>query len=492
MSKKIAENKKLVTLIALCAVVIVLAVLLIVAKNTGNDTDVPPENDTGDISVVHTPEKESEKVFPSLTAMQDISRFSLYKGTSLEYTLVYNTDLNEFLLEGYEHMLYNESLETAIATAFSLEITGTIDDPISFEEYSVSPESAKYTLELVDKFGKSYLVYIGAPLLSGEGYYARSAEADSVFYVSNTAALLFADDNSFLSGQLADPLEASKYHYTESFTLYKDMAPFVSIRFVPENEREAGDAYGYYQMTYPGEYGVEDFKYDAALKSLICPMADSVVTTELTEANFEKYGLSNPSFVVDYTLDGKTRTLYFGKRTNDGSMIYVMSDYGFIGLAVVAERFPFLDYELVDYINPYIFGLNINYVSSLAVSCDDATEKYILSGEGDNLAVRNETLGQITQTQNFRNFYRDLLMLGMKGYAQNTHTEDITPILSVVLETTGGKVYDYKFYHTAERECFYTVNSKGEFYTDIKDIQKIISDSHKLSSGETINPDVDY
>ena len=481
-----SKNKKI--LIAGLAVILLLCVGLLLANTLGTKKETPDDSSAVTPSV-STDSAKPVKVFEFLETEKDISKISFYKKDSLEYTINYNSAIDSHLLEGFEQMLYNDSFNKVLSTVASLEIKGEIEDPISQDEYNVSPATAEYTLMLFDKDGKQEILYIGSPLISGAGYYCKLSSDEKIFYVNNQVAKTFADNNSLLSTQLQDPLDSSKYHYTENFKLYKDLLPMVEIRYVPESERESGNAYGYYQMVYPGEYIPSDTNYDAALRALVCPMADSVVTTELTAENIEKYGFLQPSHEVEYTLDGKKHKLYFGNRTGDG-MIYVMSDYGFIGLAVIEDHFPFLNYELIDFINPYLFGMNINYVSRVTLSGQGFSERYSLSGQNEALSVTSEKSGQTIDTQNFRNYYRDLLMLEMRGYASKQEEQNWR--FTFTVETVGGKIYEYKFYHTAERECYYTVNGVGEFFVDISDIEKLLSDADKLSRGEKVDPEAEF
>ncbi len=81
-------------------------------------------------------------------------------------------------------------------------------------------------------------------------------------------------------------------------------------------------------------------------------------------------------------------------------------------------------------------------------------------------------------------------MLEMKGYASKVQEENWK--FTFTVETVGRKIYEYKFYHTSERECFYTVNGVGEFYVDISDVEKVISDAKKLANGETVDPEAEF
>ena len=110
-----------------------------------------------------------------------------------------------------------------------------------------------------------------------------------------------------------------------------------------------------------------------------------------------------------------------------------------------------------------------------------------MSGKDDELVVRNQKTGETVDTQNFRNFYRVLLLVNMEGYAESKPTDEW--LLTFTVESTEGKIYEFKFYRLSTRKCYYTVNGSGEFYVSIDDVEKVLSDAKKLADGITINAD---
>lgn len=468
------KNKKLLLCVGL-AVVIILAVAYFLLMGT---SPKPVETDT------KTP-TQKEYLIDGITE-ENLYSITLYKNGETQYVIFKDTVLSDFFIEGLEHFAYSSSFDTLISSVSTIRITEKIENPLPDIEYGISGDTSPYVLEFTSLDGKTEKVFVGVSSASDGEFYCKKDGSDKIVCVASTMKKYLVEKNSLLSKIITVPLDSAKYYYTENFTLYKDMLKFVSIDFVPQDQREKGTVLGAYKMTYPADYIPSDTDYDTVLKSLISPEADVIVTTEITPENLEKYGFNKPSYEIYYTLEGQKRSIIFGNRTDDG-LIYVLStDFGFIGLVGIEDHFPFIDWELINFINPALFSMNIDYISSIAVSGDGFSHKYTLSGKGEELVVKNND-GAIVDTYNFRQFYRVFLMARMEGYADTRKTDN--HILTYTVETTSGKVYEYKFYQTSTRKCYYTVGGSGEFYVSVDVVNKILSDAQKLASGEKINAD---
>lgn len=474
-------------IIAGAGLILVLAVIYGVVSFIGNS-----KNNEDDENKTNITETQVEKVF-SVNTKDSLYSILLSKGGETEYLIRRDATVNSLLIDGLEGHNYSLAFDSVISSVTGLSISEKIKDPLSDSEYGLSFEDNPYILTVTGTDGKSETVYIGSNLLTGKGYYCKKEGTDAVFAVGNAANNFLKDKYSLVSTLLEKELDRSKYHYTENLEVYKNNEMLVHITYVPESTQDKTDAYGYYTMLYPASgYSVSDVNYDSMLKMLISPHADTVITTDLSKENLIKYGfmtedgVAMPSCEINYTLSGEKRTLYFGKRTEDG-LVYIMSpSTNFIGIAGVESHFPFLNWELIDYVNPALFGMNINHLAKLTIQGHGITDTYTTEGEGKELIVKNH-LGAVVNTQNFRNFYRVLLMTQMEGYAESTDTDQW--MLSFKIEKRDGRVLDYKFYRISNLKCFYTINGKGEFYVSLDDVEKILSDAKKLASGEEINPD---
>lgn len=491
-------KKNIIIISSGLALAAVLAIIYFIFINfDGSDNEVDGNDSDNAVSEQNNSEndQDSEENFQifKVNGEDDVWSVEFFKDGAQQYRIYREAATDALLLEDYERFLYSDSLSRVISSAASLSAIEKIEDPLEDSEYGIAGENSPYVIKVTSSDGTLSVLYVGDPLISGSGYYCKVSGKEGIYAVGETVSRFFVDEISLLSTLLANPLDSSKYHYTEELAIYKDMLPFIRVEFVPEEERFAGDVYGYYKMTYPGEYTPSDINYDAVLKALISPTVDTIVTTDLSNENLIKYGFMDenlnpsPSYEIEYTLDGETRFIYFGKRTDDG-LIYVMSPaFGFIGLAGIETHFPFLDWDLVKFINPSLFGININYVARVSVSGHGFSDSYVLSGKDDELVVKNQKTGETVDTQNFRNFYRGLLLVNMEGYAESNPTDEW--LLTFTVESTEGNIYEFKFYRLSTRKCYYTVNGSGEFYVSIDDVEKILSDAEKLAQGITINAD---
>ncbi|MBE6622689.1 MAG: DUF4340 domain-containing protein [Ruminococcaceae bacterium] len=479
------KNNKIIIISGVLLIILLAAVYGIMSiAGKSSETD-----DKGETNITET---VVEKVFSQNTP-DKLNSILLSKDGKNEYFIRRDETIGNFLIDGLEKQSYSDSFDYLISSVMGLSVIEKIDDPLADSEYGLSFDSSPYILTVTFTDGKSETVYIGSQLLTGNGYYCKKESETSVFVIGNAANSFLKDKYSLVSPLLEKELDRSKYHYTENLEVYKNNEKLVHIALVPENLQDKTDAYGYYTMLYPSnEYSVSDVSYDNMLKMLISPQVNTVITTDLSDENLIKYGFMAedgsfmPSCEINYTLDGEKRILYFGKRTEDG-LVYIMSPRtSFIGIAGVESHFPFIDWELIDYVNPALFGMNINHLSKLTVQGYGITDTYTTEGEGKELVVKNH-LGAVINTQNFRNFYRVLLMTNMEGYAESKNTDDW--MLSFRIEKRDGRVTEYKFYRISNLKCFYTVNGKGEFYVSLDDVEKILSDAKKLAAGEEIDPD---
>ncbi len=479
-------KKNSVIITAGTIIIALLAAVYFIVSFVGNNNN---EENIPDNIPAETP---VEKVFAA-NSPEKLSEIRLSKNGETEYFIRKDAIVDDFLIDGLESYTYSTAFTNVISSVTGLSVTGEIEDPLADSEYGLSDADKPYILTVKGTDGKEDTAYIGSKLLSGDGYYCKKLGRDGVFTIGNAANSFLKDKYSLISTLLAKELDKARYHYTENLEVYKNNKKLVHIELVPESEQDKADAFGYYRMKYPsGEYSVSDVNYDKMLKLLITPAADTVITAELTEENLKKYGFMteegapSPSCEVNYTLDGEERILYFGKRTDDG-LIYVMSpSTNFIGIAGVESHFPFIDWELIDYVNPALFGMNINHLARLTISGQGFSNTYTLEGEGEALTVKNQ-FDTVVDTQNFRSLYRVLLMTNMEGYAETKNTDDW--MLTFKIEKRDGRITEYKFFRISNLKCYYTVNDKGEFYVSLDDVEKILSDAKKLASGEPIDAD---
>lgn len=82
------------------------------------------------------------------------------------------------------------------------------------------------------------------------------------------------------------------------------------------------------------------------------------------------------------------------------------------------ENAPFLEYELLDFIDGGIFQINIKDVTELSASVPGISCHFVLEGEGQNLKVTETASGKTIDTASFRQFYISLLSARIEAMPQ--------------------------------------------------------------------------
>lgn len=197
----------------------------------------------------------------------------------------------------------------------------------------------------------------------------------------------------------------------------------------------------------------------------------------------EKYGIKKPSREIHYRLGDKEYMVIFGDKTPDGNSYYAMNMTQRTICTVPCSTVAFLDYELIDYVDEYIFQMNIDNLSSVEVKTRNSHETFLLTGDKKDLIVKKQSDGEAVDTKTFRQFYIDVLLVTLTGKADSYDTSN--EVLAYTFTTRDGRTFEYKFYDISTTKVFYTVDGKGEFYVNRDSVTKVINNFDMLLSGQT-------
>jgi hypothetical protein len=223
---------------------------------------------------------------------------------------------------------------------------------------------------------------------------------------------------------------------------------------------------------------------------------------ELTDeqaALFAQYDLAAPETTIsfDYTDPNAgftiTNAVWFSSMTEEGQ--YYVYSWLFDVISVIdAASYPWLSYDIIDFIDRPVFQLNINNVAKIEIWGGEIGEEamksdFRLVGDAQELVVTEDLTGTVVDTQNFRQLYKTMLSIEIEDYTEDASTDESKCIASMRITTEAGVVTEYKFYAYATRRCFMTINGEGEFYVNRDMAAKLISDAKKVIAGITVNSD---
>lgn len=480
-----------ILIIALLAVFAVLlaAYFIVVRPLTAEEetTDAPVETEP-DEGVAYDTEL---LMFPKIerSDMQSIEVHNEH-GT---YKFVYDSEFGDFELEGHENLAFDATLfsRLVVNTGFTLAIEKITNKATEQEllDYGFKGDAPYYTL--TTRGGKSYTVRIGEKIISGGGYYAMVDGREAIYILDASLEMtVLAAVEEMVSPILTAGVEVTSYFKIDNFTIKHYGEDFLQCR--NRSEEELGEmettALAESLAVYPAEYSLSTH-YDDTLQMLCNYEGEAVAAIGLTDENLEKFGLTDKPYSIHYEFDGFKFDLVASEPV-DG-YYYVSTSIFDVIIKVPEADFSFLKYDLLYWVSPRAFSRNITFVSSIKIESDEVTETFNLShhpNDDPNLVVIGDECGQITDIPNFRELYKDLLLVTIEDYApEGVEPNEDNCVLKFTVTTKGGSVTEYAFYRYSTRRCLLTINGKGQFYVLMDMAQKIMSDTSKVIAGQKIN-----
>lgn len=435
-------------------------------------------------------------IFPEIP-LDSLSKVTVENSTGT-FTVYRDSGSGEFLFEGAELQLYNsQSISTLLLQARYMLSAQKLEKPSSdLSVYGLSDADSPIKITVTDAENNVNTVLMGSKTADGTCFYMKHADKPYIYLMDSTASVFQNGILGYLSPVLAPSLEENVYNYMEKFSITKDGSPFISCEIIPEEERGSTSSSNLHRVIYPSDYtpSLTNF-YD----TLAC--FGSFTGTQVLEYNvskksdadaiFENYGLTLPSNDISYTADGTAYRVITGNSYTNSEgkkCYYAYSPYMDTIVELPVENAPFLDYGLLDFISENIFQYNINNIKSVSIKTPETSATFDLEGTGKDLKVTQRG-GKTIDTASFRQSYISLLSITIEGYSDVTDPSALKNDLTFSVETTYGETFTYSFYTLTTLRCFFTVDGKGEFYTNREYIDKIASNFDKLLRGETISAD---
>lgn len=479
-------------------------------------------------------------VFPHI-AMNDIKSVKV-KNSYGEYTFLKAND-DEFYVE--EHPLAPIGAEAATAFAvdagYLVASRRVVDNCEDFSLYGLSDADQPATFTLTTLKNVVYTFYIGDEVPTGEGYYCRYKGRNAVYVISSQVSeTLLAPATAMITPILVSPMEQTAYLGIKDFIMTKNGESFLYIRYNQQraDEAENGSIYiqSVYDMLYPASYLVNDTDYTGVvLASFVSLQGESVVAAgtlenplRMNERVMEEYGffdLENTPYEIYYTYESKdadgnkteeTELITFAPSGVDGYYFAYSYKYDIIVL-ISEDTVPYLEWDLLKYVNPTIYSQNITDVKEISVEGnlkyrpDGAeTSKVYKVDERFNFTwvEKSDTITDlecyahstgktVTGTKLAANpvqsFYASLLWIEIGGYVKDDEVDidELEEYACITVTYTDDTQSVYRFYRYANR-CVYTLNGSREFYVNVRSVDKVIIDGINAAWGDNVDLNEEY
>jgi hypothetical protein len=408
----------------------------------------------------------------------------------------YRDEEDNFQIDGYAGVPFNPELfsQLVVDCGYTLSKLKVMDDAPDdrIAEYGLDKASnpAKYTLTTIDN--EKFTVYVGFPILSGGGYYCMLEGRKTVYVLGTTlGTTVLAKIEDFVTPLLTYGLGQQDYIMIERFALMKGDDKVIDVSSVSPEEQMNPDAMIEHRMTYPKPYTPSSTMFMEVLQKFVALQGESTAKLGITDEALDEYGLTEPEYSLYFKYQDIEYLILVSALQADG-YYYAVSPLFDIIARMPKDTLNFLTWDLMKWIDLPIFQNNINLVESVSVTSPEVSETFYLEGEAQELLVHiGSPSGELTDTANFRQFYKVLLSITNENFTpeeQNTETiiNDSNMQLEFKITLRDGTQNTYQFYPYSTRRSAISINGESEFYTFRDTIQKLQNDTKRVLSNEPI------
>ena len=322
---------------------------------------------------------------------------------------------------------------------------------------------------ITDSRGNMYTVYVGDAAPDGSGYYAKYAERDCVYimnyaldendtalveYYEPTFEKIESEDNliacpveRYISPSITVPLDMYSYVKVDKFSIFEaealkdgtdstteDGMPLVSFSYWDMADRQGTLYSSYaYKLHYPKGYNVSDAAVKNALSSIYNMKFLRVVDVKYTEQDVDKYGLSNPEYLIYFEYSDVEHYVFVSKLTEAGTYYIISSLYDMV-LEVSRGELLFLEYSLVDWITEEYFDYNIAWINKITLETPEDVFTFVLdNSESDS--ITNPNCSESAKKEN------SISSEKLKVYAYDSKGNKMSSISSYTVTDKSGYVW---------------------------------------------------
>lgn len=419
-----------------------------------------------------------------------------------------NDGTGDFFIRGYDSVVFDTELFATLVNTSAYTLSKTkVGSDLSDEkiaEYGLDEPQASWTVTSTG--GKSYKVYVGDKLLTGGGYYCMAEGRRSVYVLgTEVEKTILVPVESYVTPILVAGISQDDYYLTEDFTVYKNGEQLFSLRLVDPEDMINKNALAEVIMDYPTEYHPNSSEYYEIIYSYMNLLGDSCHKLGATAEDMKAAGLSDPAHVITFVYKGAKFELKFSALTENGTYFATSNLYPNIIAECDGKNFKYLEYELIDWIDQYVFQQYITNISNMTVETDDVSAEYYFTHsfaeDGDAVldVVANKDKLSVDGVANFRQYYKSFLAVAIQGYYKDDEycklsEEEMKELIAdkenaymtFSYTTLSGQETEIAFYTYSTRHSVVTVNGVGEFYVLTDLVKKIENDTVRLLNGETV------
>ncbi len=418
-------------------------------------------------------------------------------------------------ITGFEGLAVHEENITSLMTSCSYPLAITKVNVIEGEDYGFEEKTledgtvkkpAKYTMKTRHKTASGdyeYRIYeclIGDKIATGNGYYFKYLGRPNSVYVVDTAVedTLLAPVESIVFPMVITPMNQNDYFMVHDLVLMKGKDMIFHIDYIEQSDRENTEfETKTYEMIYPAGLTPSSTAISKAIGALYtAEMEDhmEVVALGITDEKLAQFNINADNcYSLSFTYQGYENFIVISPPNDDGSCYVASSMFNQIN-KISSDVMFFIQWDLFDWVETPLFQMKIDYVKDISVRSGDYSATFDLRGDGKELKVTDRGSGKVLSTDDFRDYYWNMLVTSYEGNCNLTKEEmdsfkaldDSEAQLVLTVTTETDRVLTYRFYQYSERRSYVTLNGIGEFFVLRTMPDKLAADAKLLQEGKEI------
>lgn len=333
------------------------------------------------------------------------------------------------------------SLESAVYEFINLKAIEEIDLPSDPAEYGFDNPTAKLKISLIN--GETREFILGKQVTGGKGDFFMDTVNNKAYVVSV---------------YMADGLtrEVNKYRKTKLGTIYSSDIKKFEInnsngKMVMELLPSSYTSELAMSMTYPDKAALDETVADSVLGAV-----GDIMVVEFVEdnpSNLSKYGLSNPSLVLNIETSSDEYSLKFGDKDENGNVYAMLDGVGFVFTQNTNLYNACINITPYSLMSKFVNIVNISDVASITV--EGKGKKHTLEiKSGDEFYID----GKKALTDSFRTVYQSIIGIKGSGLAKNNVSSETEYTIEFVYKNGESSKYEYASYD----DLNYYVESDGK------------------------------
>lgn len=450
----------------------------------------------------------------------------------------------EYVFRGNEMLLYQAQAlsDLRFQARYPLavqKLAGSYTTDEALASFGLDAASDPIRVTATNTRGESCTLLLGDRLVTGAAYYAKNADKPYIYVLDSSVSVFQNGVNSYFTPLITAPISSNECNYIERFSIEKDGKPFLDSAILPEEQREGTGTVDMHRLSYPARYSAsmtgyydalacfENLSGSAVLETGVLTggtpeamrqnptdgVSDGADVSNAADASdptdgegetavtspaeerahrlWKQYGFDTPTNDVSYSYNGKDYRFLTGSRYTDENgavYYYAYSPYMDTIVSLPLENAPFLEYDLLDFIDPGVYRMNINDVAELTAHIPGVTCRFVFTGTGADLKITEANTGRVMDTASFRQFFISLLSIRIDGYADENEATGGNEF-GFTVTTKYGDTLTYEFDIISTTRDLITLDENAEFYANRSCITIAAERLMMLMNGETIKAD---